>query len=444
MTISTRRTLLGAGLAGGAGLLVGCSPAGDSTAPAPTTSPTSSPTAASPTGMPAPADLVIPDFDPDDWASVRAQFPLATDRAQFAAFVLSPHTAQVSAAIAHHRRRLGVDTEAALHDGYQLEEAVRRSAASYLGGTADQVALTDSTTMGIAVMYGGLDLQPDDEVLTTTHDFFSTEEALRLVSLRTGVRVRRVTLYDDPAAATVDQLTSRLLDAIGPRTRVVAVTWVHSSTGVRLPIADFGAAIADLNQQRDEAHRIRLCVDGVHGFGAVDVDLPDLGCDFLATGTHKWLFGPRGTGIVWGRDWAPLTELIPTFSGPQGGARLSPGGYHDFEHRWALSEAFAFHERIGRDRVVARTVVQATALKEGLAGVDGITVVTPADPQVSAGIVCVDVSGMLPANAVLELRERGVVASATPYQQSYLRLGPSIITTPAEVEAAVAAVAELG
>ena len=134
-----------------------------------------------------------------------------------------------------------------------------------------------------------------------------------------------------------------------------------------------------------------LCVDGVHGFGAVDVDLPDLGCDFLATGTHKWLFGPRGTGLVWSRDWDPLTELIPTFSGPEGGARLTPGGYHDFEHRWALDEAFAFHERIGRARVVARTVEQASALKEGLAGIDGLTVVTPADPEVSAGIVCVDV-----------------------------------------------------
>ena len=79
------------------------------------------------------------------------------------------------------------------------------------------------------------------------------------------------------------------------------MTWVHSSTGVRLPVAEYGAAIADLNRRRDRADRVLLCVDGVHGFGAVDVDLPDLGCDFLATGTHKWLFGPRGTGIVWGR-----------------------------------------------------------------------------------------------------------------------------------------------
>ncbi len=450
MISSHRRTFLGAGLVGGAGLLAGCSADRD---PAPAASGSPSPTlgssAATPSGtgtsagIPGPDDYTVPDFDPDDWASVRAQFPLSTDLAQFAAYVLSPHTAQVSAAIAHHRGRLEVDTDTALHDGYLLEEAVRRAAASYVGGRVSQIALTDSTTMGLAVMYGGLDLGPGDEVLTTTHDFFSTEEALRLLSARTGARVRSVTLYDDPAAVTVDRLTSRLLDAIGPRTRVVGVTWVHSSTGVRLPIAEYGAAIADLNRSRDEADRILLCVDGVHGFGAVDADLPGFGCDFLATGTHKWLFGPRGTGIVWGRDWSPLTELIPTFSGPVDGARLSPGGYHDFEHRWALAEAFAFHERIGRDRVAARTTEQASSLKQELAGVDGITVVTPADPEVSAGIVCVDVRGMPPANAVMGLRERGIVASATPYRQSYLRLGPSIVTTPEEVEAAVAAVAEL-
>jgi selenocysteine lyase/cysteine desulfurase len=436
VTTSTRRTVLGVGLLGGAGLVGGCSAAEDPSTNAPTG-------AAATTTSPEQAADAVPDFDPDDWASVRAQFPLSTELAQFAAFVLSPHTAQVSAAIAHHRERLDQDTEQALHDGYERENAVRRAAASYAGATPEQIALTDSTTMGIAIMYGGLDLSPDDEILTTTHDFYSTEDALRLVSKRTGARVRSVTLYDDPTTTSVDELTTRLLDALRPRTRVVGVTWVHSSTGVRLPIAEIGSAIADINRGRDKDDRIRFCVDGVHGFAAVDTDLPDLHCDFLATGTHKWLFGPRGTGIVWGRDWDPLTELIPTFSGPHEGARLSPGGYHDFEHRWALTEAFAFHEQIGRDRVVARTVEQATALKEGLAELDGVTLITPIDPEVSAGIVCVDVQDLPPANAVIELRELGVVASATPYRQSYLRLGPSIVTSPEEVGAAVDAVAQL-
>jgi len=437
-TTTSRRAFLGVGLAGGAGAVAGCTSRSD---PAPVGStPTPSGTAG---GIPGPGDLVVPDFDPQDWASVRQQFPLATDLGQFAAFVLSPHTAQVTAAIEHHRARLDGDTEATVHDGERLEDAVRRAAASYAGGSAGQFALTDSTTMGIALMYGGLDLRPGDGVVTTTHDFYSTEACLALLARRTGADVRSVTLYDDPAEATVDQLVSGLVDAIDPGTRVVAITWVHSSTGVRLPVEEIGAALADLNRDRGPTDRVLLCVDGVHGFGAVDVDLPDLGCDFLATGTHKWLFGPRGTGILWARDWSPLTELIPTFSGPGGAQRLTPGGYHDFEHRWAVAEAFAFHERIGRDRVVARTAEQATALKEGLAGIDGIRVVTPADPAVSAGIVCVDVGGMLPANAVMELRRLGVVASATPYQRSYLRLGPSIVTDPEEVDAAIDAVSQL-
>jgi selenocysteine lyase/cysteine desulfurase len=122
---------------------------------------------------------------------------------------------------------------------------------------------------------------------------------------------------------------------------------------------------------------------------------------------------------------------------------MTPGGYHSFEHRWALADGFAFQQQIGRSAVVTRTVEQASRLKEGLAGISGLTVITPGDPAVSAGIVCVDVAGMLPANAVQELRTRDVVASATPYQTSYLRLGPSIATSPEQVDQAIAAIQEI-
>ena len=98
---------------------------------------------------------------------------------------------------------------------------------------------------------------------------------------------------------------------------------------------------------------------------------------------------------------------------------------------------------MGRAAAVQRTVEQASRLKEGLGGAQGIRVVTPADPEVSAGIVCLDVEGLPPGNGVYELRQQGVVASATPYQRSYLRLGPSIVTTPEQVDAAVEAVAGL-
>jgi selenocysteine lyase/cysteine desulfurase len=418
MHTPTRRLLLGAGLAGGAALVAGCS--GDTPSDKP--------------GAPASSPLDPGAWDPQDWDSIRAQFLLDPELAQFAAFVLSPHTRLLDAAIADHRARLGADTEDALLGGAANEQAVREAAAAFGGGEPSQYALTDSTTMGIAMMYGGLSLRPGDQVVTTTHDFFSTEDSLRLLELRTGVKITRIDLYDDPAAATVAEMVKRVREAVTKDTKVLALTWVHSSTGVRVPVQEIAAEMPD---------DVTICVDGVHGFAVIDVDLPDLGCDFLATGTHKWLFGPRGTGILWGRDWAPLTELIPTFSGPEGAARLTPGGYHAFEHQWAVKDAFEFQLSIGRAEVVARTVEQATQLKEGLAGIDGLTVITPSDPAVSAGIVCVDVDGMLPADAVQELRTRGVVASATPYRQSYLRFGPSIATSPEQVNLAVAAMAAI-
>ncbi len=413
---ATRRTFLGSGVAAGAAaLLVGCD--------------------ASSTPSSAPSAMTTAAFDPQDWDSVRAQFLLDPELAQFAAFVLSPHTAPLQAAIDGYRDELATDTEAALLTGIEREAAVRTAAAAYAGGAANQYALTDSTTMGLATIYGGLTLEPGDEVLTTTHDFYSTEAGLELLAKRTGAKVRKVTLYDDPATASVDELVSRLVAEVGPRTRVVAVTWVHSSTGVRLPIQELSAALGD---------EVLLCVDGVHGFGAVDVDLPDLGCDFLATGTHKWLFGPRGTGIIWGRDWAPLTELIPSFSGPGPGAgRLTAGGYQAFEHQWAMADAFALMgaDRPGPDRGPDDRAGDPAQGRTGR--IPGIRVVTPSSPDVSAGIVCVEVAGLMPGNAVFSLREAGIVTSATPYAVSYLRLGPSIATTPEQVDAAVAAVAEL-
>jgi selenocysteine lyase/cysteine desulfurase len=429
MPLSTRRALIGAGLVGGAALVAGCD--GEAEPGAAPASASREPEE-SPSGTPA-AELTVPDFDPADWDSVRAQFPLDPEVAQLAAFVLSPHTAQVNAAIDFHRARLGFDTEGALNEGFRLEDRARAAAARFAGGRPGDYALTDSTTMGLGIVYGGLPVGAGDEVLSTTHDFFSTVDSLRLLERRTGATVKRVTLYDDPATATVDEMVDRLVRGVTTRTRAVAITWVHSSTGVRTPVRQIADALPD---------GVLLCVDGVHGFAAVDVDLPDLGCDFLATGTHKWLFGPRGTGLVWGRDWEPMTELIPTFSPNTPGGRMSPGGYHDFEHRWSLAEGFAFQQRIGRSAVVQRTVEQATRLKEALAD-SPVTLVTPLDPEVSAGIVCVDVPGMPPANAMITLREQGIATSVTPYATSYLRLGPSIVTNPDEVDAAAEAVAAL-
>ena len=100
-----------------------------------------------------------------------------------------------------------------------------------------------------------------------------------------------------------------------------------------------------------------MCVDGVHGFGARAETVGDLGCDAFVSGCHKWLYGPRGTGVLWanGRVRELMRPTIPSFDGSSYGAwvaggeptgvpdgpTLTPGGFKPYEHRWALPEAFA-------------------------------------------------------------------------------------------------------
>ena len=357
-----------------------------------------------------------------DWDDVRGLYPLEPGLHHLNAFLLAPHTAPVAAAIARHRKGLDADPGGYLaeHEA-ALDDEVKQAAARHLGADAEEVALTDSTTMGLGLLYGGLRLQGREEVVTTTHDFYSTHEALRL----SGARVRRIRLYRRPEAATADEILDSVRRGLGPRTRVLAITWVHSGTGVKLPLAEIAKALPE---------RVLLAVDAVHALG---VEPPVEGPDFLAAGTHKWLAGPRGTGILFGRAWDDVGAIIPPFGGSGPGATHTPGGYHSFEHRWALADAFALHAKIGPDRIQARIHSLATRLKDGLAETPGITLKTPRDPALSAGLTCCLRGDEDPRTTVARLRDRKVLASVTPYATPYVRFGTGLFSGEADVDAAV-------
>ena len=200
-----------------------------------------------------------------------------------------------------------------------------------------------------------------------------------------------------------------------------------------------------------------LCVDAVHGIGSRAESFAELGCDFLMSGCHKWLFGPRGTGFVAGRKaaWGRLAPTIPSFydidaygrwmrdepaaPGATTAAAFTPGGFKSFEHYWALPEAFGLHAAIGKARIAERTAELASQLKAGLAGMPHVRLVTPRDAELSAGIVSFDVDGSTPAQTVFLLRQHRIIASVAPYATPHVRLTPSIRNTPAEVERALAA-----
>ena len=372
------------------------------------------------------------------WDEVRRSFRHDPRLVQLGGLYLASHPAPVRAAIDRHRRGLDANPVGYLHaHGDELEADVLRAAASYLGARGADIALTDSTTMGLGLLYNGLELKAGDEVVTTTHDFYATHRSLELKAARSGATVRKVRLYERSRNASADAIVSALKGAVGPRTRAVAITWVHSSTGVKLPVTDIAKALPE---------GVLLCVDGVHGLGAENATVGALGCDFLVSGCHKWLFGPRGTGLVWGRTgaWGSVTATIPTFSSAQTpGAEMTPGGFHSFEHRWALAEAFRFHQRIGKARVTARIHELARRVKAALAEMGHVTLHTPLAEALSAGIVCFEVDRLSPDAVVAALARRRIVATVTPYSPPYARLAPAVFNTAAEIDRALAAVRAL-
>ena len=420
----TRKELIGA--AAGAAVLAGCGQRKDATPPP---------------GL-------------STWDGVREAFELDPDTHNFAAFYLASHPRPVRDAIARHRDGMDAGARQYLqaHEA-DYDEAALAAAAEHLDVPAEEIALTESTTQGAALVYGGLRLRAGDEVITTDHDFYATHEALRVAALRTGASVRRVKLYDDPAQASEAAIIGALRGAVSRRTRVVALTWVHSSTGVKLPVK----GIADMLRSRAPA--AVLCLDAVHGFGAESDTPADLGCDVVFSGCHKWLAGPRGTGLVWAKPaaWEQIDPLIPSFALPAYGAWLNgepvpatpagpvhtPGGFHAFEHRWALAQAFDFQRDVGLQRIADRIHALAERLKAGLTAVPGVTLRTPRAAALSSGLVCFDVDGR-PAPAVVEaLAARKIVASVTPYAVEHVRLGAGIHLDEADVDAAVTAISAL-
>ena len=405
------------------------------------------------------AATVTPPPDPADWASVRAQFELSRDYIHLATFYISSHPRPVREAIETHRKAIDANpylvVERAVIEN-RIAGEVPAAAAEYLGGKPEEVALTGNTTTGLALVYRGLPLGPGQEILTTTHEHYSHHESIRLAAQRAGATVRKIALYDDGAAASQDEIVDRIRRQVRPATRAVGVTWVHSSTGVKLPIRRIAEAFADLNRGRDEKDRALLIVDGLHGFGVEDETVARMGCDFFVSGTHKWIFGPRGTGIVWApeRVWGSLSPTIPAFAmepyeawlegkqlpGPMKASWISPGGFHAYEHQWALPAAFRFHQQIGRERVAQRTHALNDMLKEGLARLPHVRLRTPRGSRLSAGIVCFDVQGMKPGEVVRRLLERRIVGSETPYAPSYVRLAANIVNTPEEIETTLSAV----
>jgi L-cysteine/cystine lyase len=185
--------------------------------------------------------------------------------------------------------RAGVDYYASSRE---LRERVRGKLAALIGVPAEQVALTTSTTNGCNIVLAGLGLGPEDEVVTTDEEHFGLLGPLHTAGVRVRVAATR--------GLESEHALERLLAAVGPRTKLLALSHVSWVTGNVLPIAE-------LKRETD----LPLLVDGAQSGGAIEVDATPY--DYYTVSGQKWPCGPDSTGALYVREPESLRVSAPTY-----------------------------------------------------------------------------------------------------------------------------------
>jgi selenocysteine lyase/cysteine desulfurase len=378
----------------------------------------------------------------DPWAPLRQLFNQDPDYLHFSNFLVASHPKPVRDAIDRYRTQIdrnpGLAMDWDLQETWKREGQVREWAGRYLNAKQGQIALTGSTSEGLAMIYGGIHVRPDQEILTTVHEHYATEYSLDFRVRKQGTQVRKIQLFENANRVSVDEVLGAIKRNIRPNTRVLGMTWVQSGSGVKLPIGEIGKLVDEHNRDRDDKDRILYVVDGVHGFGVENLDFPDMHCDFFIAGTHKWMFGPRGTGIICARSEQnnDVTPMVPTFSEDTNFATtMTPGGYHAFEHRWAVDEAFKLHLQLGKAQVQARIHQLNSELKQQLLAHPQIELVTPQNPELSAGFTFFRVKGQDSDQVAAYMMKNRVVIDAVDRDVGpVIRTAPGLLNTCGEIQ----------
>jgi selenocysteine lyase/cysteine desulfurase len=250
--------------------------------------------------------------------------------------------------------------------GQALIEETRTAAARFLGCDLAEVAMTTSTTCGMNAIAQGLRLSRGDRVLLTDQEHAGGLHCWQYPARHHGVQLDFVAVPRGEFSA--EAIVSAIAAGMQPATRVISVSHVFSSTGLRMPIA----ALSALCRSRG----VLCVVDGAQAVGAIRVNVRELGCHAYATSGHKWLMGPKGTGLLFISKDAqaairPMAyeDSYATYSNANGVVNL-PG-------LLGLGEAIGYLEREGMERVEAHNFLLRNALADRLRGLDGLTLVSP-------------------------------------------------------------------
>lgn len=268
-------------------------------------------------------------------------------------------------------------------------EGVRIQLARLINGKPRLVAFTKNTTEGLNIVAQGFPWQPGDSVVIDDQEH--PVNAVPWLHLRNRqVEVRIATTQQ--RRVTVDAIWSR----VDARTRIIAVSYVQYSTGVRADIQTLARLCRD--------NGIFLVVDGIQGVGLLPMDVQGWGIDALSCGAYKALHGPLGLGFLYTSSEL-LALLKPAFLGPSfantidrqtpgwvlrsapGDARVLEGGNINYPAIAGLAQALLMIEQAQVARLAPWTLALAARLDAGLRA-QGVEILSSAVPEEQSTIVC--------------------------------------------------------
>ena len=273
--------------------------------------------------------------------------------------------------------------------GYQPLTEFRAEAGAFINAPAEEIAFTQNATMGMSFIANGVDLVAGDEIVSTNQEHAGGIGGWKLRAKRHGVVVKELPLADALDRGP-EGVVAMFAGAMTPRTKALVFSHITSGRGIVMPAKELCA----LARERG----VLSVVDGAQAVGQIRVDVKALGCDAYVASPHKWMLAPKGTGIMYvKRDVQP--RIWNTLA--SGGFDDESAGAFRFMHYgtgspatvWGLRAAIKFIDTLGIDRIARWDGMLTKRLRDGLATMPHVRVVSPADARFAAGITTFGIIG---------------------------------------------------
>ncbi|HYK92020.1 MAG TPA: aminotransferase class V-fold PLP-dependent enzyme [Acidobacteriota bacterium] len=308
-------------------------------------------------------------------------------------------------------------------------EVIRTGLAELFGCDREEIAITRNASESLEILLMGMDLKSGDEILTTTQDYPRMLTTLRQRERREGLVLKMIKIPIPPK--NLGEITQAFERAVTGKTRVILISHVVNITGQITPVRE----VCEMARSRG----IEVIVDGAHSFAHFDFKQPDIGCDYYGTSLHKWLYAPKGTGLLYVRR-EKIEKIWPLMAAESKQSsdirKFEEIGTHSAAPRLAIGEALLFHNGIGAKRKEARMRYLSRYWMTKLKDVPKIRFNTSFDDEQSCGIANVEVVGVDPGQLGSYLMSQHKIFTTPIIHEEFkgLRITPNVYTTLGELD----------